>query len=227
MLIDRTRIRHFRLTLCCLYLFSSAIFAAGPTLTDLGGGKLQLGQILIHKDERWFSLPGRVLRDEPPLEYLAVKKGGMKGYESLFELDTTAGEFNIACILIGLDADNAVLPRYHFDKRSVKGDGVDVLVEWGEGDGVTQTRAEKLFLLDGKSVQSREWAYTGSVVLPDKRYLAEEAGTLIGFIHDRDSIIEHRKGIGLGQFGEVKIDRDLLPPVGTPIRVTIRSVVSK
>jgi len=64
-------------------------------------------------------------------------------------------------------------------------------------------------------------------VLPGKRYLAEEAGTLIGFIHDQDSIIEHRDGIGLGQFGKVAIDRDLLPPMGTAIRIRIENAVSR
>jgi hypothetical protein len=186
-----------------------------------------MGEILIDKQARWFSVPGRVIRDEPPLEYLAVKNAGHKAYESLFELDTTANEFNVACILIGLDAGNAVLPKYHFDPEPVQGDSVAVEIEWGVDEERKTVPAEALFLVDDKPVESSGWAYTGSVILRDKRYLAEEAGTLIGFVHDQDSIIEHREGIGIGKFGEVRINRSLSPPLGAQIRIVVRNAAAR
>jgi len=195
--------------------------AADPGIVDLGDGKYRIGEILIDKPARRFSVTGVTIRDTQPLEYLAVKKGGHKAYESLFELDTTATEFNLACILIGLNAENAVLPEYHFDPTPVVGDPVVVSVEW-ERDGETRrVSPEQLFLEDGEKISSDSWVYTGSFFPPDYPYLAEQSGTLIGFIHDKDSIIEHREGIGLGKFGRVELDKSMAPPIGTPVRVTV------
>jgi len=200
-----------------------------PALVNLGDGQFQLGEIHIDKTERTFSVAGSVIRDHDQvlLEYFAVKKDGMKAYEAVVDLNTTANEFNVACILIGLDASRAVLPKFHFDKQPVEGDLVDVLIQWEVEGDIKRIRAEELFLVDGKRVEDREWVYTGSVILPDKRYLAEEAGTLIGFIHDQDSIIEHQKGIGLKQLDKLTVDRSLLPPTGTSIQLTVRNATSR
>ena len=223
----RHQVWRLRLALVCFCFVVPTGFADTPPLVDLGDGRYQMGEILLDKPARWFSVPGRVIRDQPPLEYLAVKKTGHKAYESLFELDTTANEFNVACILIGLDADNAILPKHHFDVEPVQGDAVTVEIEWRLDGGEKIVPAETLFLVDGKPVESSGWVYTGSVILPDKRYLAEEVGTLIGFVHDQDSIIEHREGIGIGRFGEVKINQSAAPPLGTPIHVIVRNAAAR
>ena len=205
----------------------SDAWAGGPPITDLGDGRYRLGEILIDKPARTFMLAGVMIKDEPPLEYLAVKKDGQKAYESIFALNTTATEFNIACILIGLQAEHAVLPEFHFDPNPVQGDPGKLEIEW-ERDGSVKTLApEQLFLLDGKPTPAATWIYTGSVELSAGDYLAERSGTLIGFIHDQDSIIEHREGIGLGNFGSVQIDKSVAPPVGTVMRLTVTNATPR
>ena len=94
-----------------------------------------LSSIRIEREQKRFVIMGRFIeheqsRERQLLEYLAVKKGAYKSYEGAIELDTTATEFNLACILIGLDRDKATLPRSHFDPAPVMGDPVDVHVEW-------------------------------------------------------------------------------------------------
>jgi len=205
-------------------LFAAGAQAADTGITDLGNGQYRIGEILIDKPARRFSVTGVVIRDEQPLEYLAVKKDGYKAYESLFELKTSATEFNLACILIGLNAEHAVLPEYHFDPTPVVGDPVAIRIDW-EKDGETiSTSPEQLFLEGGKKVVSNQWVYTGSLIPPGQPYMAEESGTLIGFVHDKDSIIEHREGIGLGQFGMVSVDKSMAPPRGTAVRVTVSNI---
>ena len=54
----------------------SDAWAGGPPITDLGDGRYRLGEILIDKPARTFMLAGVMIKDEPPLEYLAVKKDG-------------------------------------------------------------------------------------------------------------------------------------------------------
>jgi hypothetical protein len=87
-----------------------------PEIVDLGNGRYRVGPVEVDKAQGP-TVPGHVLRSEPPLEFLAVAKGGRKGYEAMIELDATAFEF-IACILIGLDGEHATgRPTYHFDPQ--------------------------------------------------------------------------------------------------------------
>jgi hypothetical protein len=74
-------------------------------LKPLGQDRYQIGRIVIDKRAGRFTVPGRVHVVGKPLEYLATSPAGMKAYESLLELDTTGSEFNLACILIGLERD--------------------------------------------------------------------------------------------------------------------------
>ena len=74
-------------------------------LKSLGQDRYQIGRIVVDKRARTFTVPGRVHVLGKPLEYLATSPGGMKAYETLLELDATGSEFNLACILIGLERD--------------------------------------------------------------------------------------------------------------------------
>jgi hypothetical protein len=182
-----------------------------------------LAKIEVDRVARVFVVPGRIIRRDQPLEYLAVKQGGHKAYEAVLELDTSATDFNLACILIGLDGARSTPPEHHFDPRPVNGDQVELTLEWGEGDERKALDPQELFRIDGKPITHDAWVYTGSAILAPGRYLAEEAGTLVGFVHDRDSIIEHRSGIGLGAFGSTVIDKEMLPTEGTAIRLRVRN----
>lgn len=195
----------------------AAAVASAPTLRSAR----------VERDAGRFTVTGRFIPREPSagpqlLEYLAVKKGAFKSYEAVMELDLTATEFNLACILIGLDAAHAVLPQFHFDPGQVQGDPVAVFVEWDQDGTTRRLSAAELLVVDGAPVSDNDWVYTGSAFAPPPRYLAEESGTLIGFIHDRDSIIEHRSGIGLGSGTRVTINTARLPPPGTPIRLIVQ-----
>lgn len=208
-----------------------------PTIEELGGDLYRVGEIQVDKGRARFTVPGVILRDEPPLEFLAVTRGGYKGYESLIELGTSAHQFNLACILIGLDSGIAKPPRLHFDPEPVQGDPVRLGVEWvADGESVRVDASDLVLMRDAGGDESRaesgekarevtlprgEWVYTGSLVMPDGRYLAELDGTVIGFVHDPSSIIEHRTGFGLGRYGDVLANRKLLPARGTAITLIV------
>lgn len=195
--------------------------AEQPRIEDLGNGRYRIGAIVVEKDHARFTVPGVVLRDAPPLEFVAVSKGGHKAYESLLELEANAYEFNVACILIGLKTDGAVAPEVHFDERPVQGDAVGVAISWEDGDGARTFEADKALVDGDKPPPSDRWIYTGSRFSPEGFYQADQMGTLIGFVHDLDSVIHHREGIGLQNYGGVTVDRALLPPVGTPVRLIV------
>jgi len=51
--------------------------------------------------------------------------------------------------------------------------------------------------------------------------MAQADGTVIGFVHDPSSIIEHRIGVGLNDYGAVSGDKSIAPPVGTEVLLEI------
>ena len=196
--------------------------ASKPKIERLTDGRYRIGSIELDRRAHAFELPGRVIRTAPPLEFLATRPGGVKEYETMLELDANAFELNVACLLIGLDPARATPPRFHFDPEPTDGDRIELLVTW-EQDGATRTEpAHRLLSVGGKAVEDSDWVYTGSGFFSDGRYMAQLDGTLIGFVHDPASIIEHVPGVGLGDYGAVAAMPGVTPPEGTPIRLRVR-----
>jgi hypothetical protein len=198
-----------------------------PAIEDLGNGKLRIGNISLDRNERSFSLPGVVYRHAPPLEFLAAPIRGYKVYESLLVIDTNAIEFNTACILIGLDNKEAVLPNYQSDDTRIKGQPVAITVSWEQNGERVSVPAERLLTVNGEEAGPAEWVYLGSQFTPDNRYLAHLDGILIGVVHDPGSVIEHRTGLGLERYGAVAANPRVAPPEGTRVRMTIKNVTPR
>jgi len=213
--------------LTLLALPVAAQFAAPviPEVKPLGDDRFQIGKVTVDQRARTLTVSGRVLRTEPPLEYIAVAVGGVKGYESLLELDATGLEFNLACILLGLSNDDVVLPRYQFDRELAVGPPVAMKVGWGSGADRKEYEVAELLWSDGKSGLSGDWVYTGSYndAGDPSPYMAHLLGTLIGFVHDPASVIEHRVGIGIGAYGSIGGNLDLLPEVGSELTLTVEN----
>jgi hypothetical protein len=208
---------------------------APAPVKDLGGGRYQIGAVAVDRGARQFTVPGRVLHLEGvPLEYIAVSRGGMKAYESLLELDARGTEFNLACILLGLEAPPPA-PGAQFERKPPTGPAVQLSVRWQAG-GTTLTKSVQEVLNLGARPRSSapppaaaaaappndEWVYTGSYTRSDDgRYIADATGTLVGFVHDPASIIEHRTGLGIGAYGSVQGNPEVLPAVGSAVELIV------
>jgi hypothetical protein len=202
---------------------------ARPKVEDLGAGKYRIGTINIDKVKHRITVPGVMLpyEENKAIEFLATTRHGYKSYESVLMLETNAFEFNLACILIGLDSKQAVLPEYHFDPQPVKGDPVSIKVAWETNGKMHEYDAIELLKYgEGKPARPAVWSYTGSMFIEGDRYLAQMDGVLIGLIHDPASIIEHRDGLGLGRFGAVTVNPDRAPRSGQVVNVTIQGTAS-
>jgi hypothetical protein len=194
-------------------------------LKPLGGDRYQIGRIVLDKKARRFTVPGRVHVLGKPLEYLATSPGGMKEYETLLELDASGSEFNLACILLGLERDPNQGPYWQFSKDPLSGPRVELQVAWQDGGKRREVSAAEALLdpKDDTKPASVEWVYMGSLMNPaDGLYAADVAGTLVGFVHDANSIIESVYGLGIGAYGSVSGNPDKLPPEGTPIELIVR-----
>jgi hypothetical protein len=143
----------------------------------------------------------------------------------MLELDATAFEFNLACLLIGLDGERAQgRPTFHFDPQPVSGDGVALDLRWSGGDGERTLAAEAL-LADGGQAVAGEWVYTGSEFTEGGAYLAHIDGTLIGLVHDPSSVIEHRSGLGINTYGSITATREA-PPAETRVVLGVRRLAT-
>ena len=49
-----------------------------PAIVRLDQHRVRIGEILVDESRHEFTVPGVVLRDEPPLEYVAVMREGVK-----------------------------------------------------------------------------------------------------------------------------------------------------
>ena len=192
-------------------------------LKSLGDDRYQVGRIVVDKRARRFTVPGRVHALGEPLEYLATSPGGMKAYETLFELDAGGSEFNLACILIGLERD----PRHMAARRAgpgpLIGPRVAIHVAWSDGGQRRRLSAAEAVLGSGADVKPEtvEWVYTGAPASEAQgRFAADVTGTLIGFKPDENSVIESAVGIGIGAYGSVRGHR-MLPPKGTAIELVV------
>jgi hypothetical protein len=193
-------------------------------LKALGGDRYQIGRIVVDKRAGRFVVPGRVHVVRRPLEYLATAPRGMKGYETLLELDASGSEFNLACILLGLERDPKQAPFQQFSQAPLVGPRVNLSIAWSENERRRQVPAAEALLNPeaGVNPESVEWVYTGSkTVQPDGRFAADATGTLVGFVHDSNTIIESVHGIGIGRYGSVSGNVALLPPAGSPVELIV------
>ena len=188
---------------------------------DLGDERYRIGQIIVDRASASFSVPGRVAHLDDPLEYIAVAEGGVKEYESLLELKTSADEFQLACILIGLDDAEAVKPRYQFDERTVVGQPVSIDVSWESDDETRMFAITDVLSLQAESKASADWVYIGSFTAENGEFMASMIGTLIGFVHDPYAIIEHRNGLAIGAYGMITGNASLLPPEGSAVTLSV------
>ncbi len=199
--------------------------AQQPKATRLDDGQYAIGAIHVDQKQGELQVPGKVIRIKPPLEFLAVTQGGLKAYESMLELESDAFEFNLACIMLGLDAKGAQGAEHHFDPRLIEGAPVKIWVSWQRDGKIIRLPAARILGGKGAKSASEEWVYTGSSFSPKGKYMAAMDGALIGFVHDPASIIEHKQGLGLGDYGAIGDENNTIaPPVGTAITLIVKRV---
>ncbi len=199
---------------------------AAPPIGDvkpLGKDRFQIGRIVVDKRAGTFAVPGRVHVLGKPLEYLATSPGGMKAYETLLEVDATGSEFNLACILLGLERPSNQPAFQRYSREPLAGPRAALYIAWSEG--ATRRKLSAADALGnpqtGVKAPSIEWVYLGSPASqPGARFAADVTGTLVGLVHDPNSVIESAGGVGIGAYGSVQ-GNTALPPVGSAIELIV------
>jgi hypothetical protein len=199
--------------------------AASP-VERVGPNQVRIGRILIDTAKKELSVAG-VVNDVNVLEFLANTKGGWKAYESALELETNAVNFNVACLLIGLDPAGAVVAKRQFDPDPPQGFPVDLFIEWEEGGRTRRVRAEQFLYnrMTRQTLSEGPWVYTGSLIYEVNRYLAETEGTLVGFMHTPSPVLENpRMMTEIGSYGDHIINPELNLKPGAAVTLVVRAL---
>lgn len=193
-----------------------------------GDSTLRIGAVRVDLAKKEVSVDGTI-NDVPVLEFIANTREGYKAYESAIETQTTAIDFNLGLILIGLDRDRAVRPRFHFDPLVPQGDPVEVSVSWTDGGVRRRVPADDLVydMSSKKTLPRSQWVYTGSQFLPKSTaFLADLDGVLIGFVHTPAPLIERVEAVP-GPYGAARVNPELNLKPGTTVTVTVRALPRK
>ena len=186
----------------------------------LGKGRYQLGNVSIDQKNKRISLRGHVNQVEGPIELIACATGG-RTHESVLVLDVEPIHVQTALLLIGLRPGQNI--QKEGDERVPEGSGVIVDVSW-ELRGQTQTfRAEDLaFNVTNKKTMPRtNWIFTGSQMV-NGRFMAQEEKSIITTYRFPYTIIDNPLPSGTND-ELYTANTLLLPPLGTPVEVVIRS----
>lgn len=193
-----------------------------PMLEKVGPGLFRLGDLTISKTSSSVSLPAVVNMDKGLLEYLLVRKGG-KTHESLFRTDVDPSVLQTALLLIGLEGTDRPLTQQG-DPETPRGNPVVVTVNYLKDKKMLPLRPEEWIVkkVNGEtaSIGDLSWVFTGSIVR-NQRFLAKVEGSIIALYHDPVAQIDNASPGG--ESDKVWfVNEKAVPPVGTPVTITIQ-----
>lgn len=177
-------------------------------------------------------IEGAIANPTMPLEFVACADGG-KAYESLVVLKCKPWNVQLALILAGLKEGGG--PKSFGDATRPTGDLVLAYISW-EKDGKTVSyRVEELLIDSGtkKTLDLVGWSFSGSMFVDEidydtgkptgkKIYLADIEKNIIASWHDPAAILN------IPTQGNLYLPyKELLPPAGTKIIMTIRPPILK
>lgn len=172
-------------------------------------------------------IEGAIANPTMPLEFVACADGG-KAYESLVVLKCKPWNVQLALILAGLKEGGG--PKSFGDTAKPTGDLVLVYISWEKDNKTVSYRVEELLIDSGtkKPLDLVGWSFSGSMFVDEtdydtgkptgkKIYLADIEKNIIASWHDPAAILN------IPTQGNLYLPyKELLPPAGTKIIMTIR-----
>ena len=200
----------------------------------------RIGKVRIFRKESRVEVDGVMCLEEGQaiLDFLAIRDGSGKEYESLIKIDCRAAALHAGLLAIGArsgDVPKAVKgPRVAQTKRinppNRVGDRIRISVRWKEGGQETSAPVET-WLIDrstGGPSGPLTWIFTGSFFtrLPQSErvvYAADVEKVVVSLWYDEVCVLNLAKDAGSPYRGEklgFEINRAAAPPLGTKIKVS-------
>lgn len=203
----------------------SAETEPSPAIEKVSPGVFRLGTVTINKHERSITFPAQINMDKGLLEYLLVRGSG-KTHESLLRTEVEPYHLQIAFLLLGFEPTSGPL-AFQGAAEKPQGKPVEILVRHRDKGGreVELNAHEWIAIKEEETLKPSgkiDWVYTGSIVL-EGRFLAQNEGSIIATYHDPVAMIDNAsKG---GESDMIWFVREeSVPPVGTPVTVTVRAI---
>ena len=205
---------------------------ADPTkaIEKLGGTRYKLGLLEFDQKTREIRIPAKVNLREGPLEYVLVHESG-KVHESLFSTAVRPTELNVVLLLLNWKQSDKFFDFTEPERGGVLVKGaenppaslVEVHLAWKDKDGTDQTcRVENwLHQVEKKAkITVEPFIYTGSRIMPDGKFLAEETGSILALYMDPASMVNNpRDGNDLD---DVWVNDENVPAKDTPVTIIFK-----
>ncbi|GAA5497583.1 hypothetical protein Rhal01_03779 [Rubritalea halochordaticola] len=166
-----------------------------PVVKSLGGGRYQIGKVILDKKNRSIHIPAQVNMTEGVVEYILVADSG-KVHESVLSTAAKPADIHVACLLLGVkELPVAKWPKSYLQVG--KANQVTVEVVWKTNGPVKRLPATECVLrTDSQSVDaggegglaSGHWLYSGSNVRGGV-FAAESEGSVISIIADDAALV--------------------------------------
>jgi hypothetical protein len=194
----------------------------GTPVKRVAPGIFRVGEIEINKGSKSVSFPAVVNQDRGLLEYLLVRNGG-KTHESLLRTQVQPYDLQVAFLLLGFEGSDAPL-RFQGAPERPRGEAVTIAMSLTGTDGKAVSLAPEAWVVKKTGVTSStidrlDWVFTGSVIVSG-RFLAQDEGSIIALYHDPVAMIDNASEGG--ESDKVWFVREGIPPVGTPVTLTIQ-----
>ena len=194
------------------------------------GTRFKLGLLEFDETTREIRIPAKVNMREGLLEYVLVHESG-KVHESLFSTAVKPTELNVLMLLLNWKQSDAFFDYTEPERGGVPVKGaknpppshVEVHVAWKDKDGKDHTcRVENwLHQVEKKAkITVEPFIYTGSRIMQDGQFLAEQTGSILALYVDPGSMVNNpRDGNDLD---DVWINDPAVPEKDTPVTVIFK-----
>lgn len=195
-------------------------------LQKQGRGIFNLKGVTLDNVKGTVSFPAVVNMNSNVVEYVIVCDDG-KTHESLLRTTVEPRDIHVAMLLIGAKCAPPLSPEELQRVTRLKGDKVQVWVEWKTDKTPHKVRAEDLIRNDetGKPMKPSHWIYNGSWTY-EKTFIAEVERSILAIFTDKDALMNCADPQSAND--EIWFARaQKIPKEGTPVRVTFELLPTK
>lgn len=205
---------------------------------EVAPGIFEIGAIRLDKNASTVTFPTKVNMSDGLVEYILVTNKGPT-HESVLATDVSPQNVHMAMLLLGAKGmaigKDAPLPEridaeYLAKAPKLDGDRIFITCKWKDASGAEQSSPLERWIVRRESVTRRRvtdvaaedgpWLYTGSF-MHEGRFNAEIQGVFGSVVTFPGALINNpRKGANDDAMWFVK--NSAIPPVGTPVEVTIK-----
>lgn len=194
-------------------------------LREIEPGIFQLGAVRLNKTKRTVSLPAVVNMTQGPVEYILVHEKG-KVHESVLRTAAEPYHVHLASLLLQ-SKPPTINTNEGLAARDLSGQPAMLSITWTNANSPRTLAAEALVFnfSTAAAMIAGPWTVNGSRVI-DGTFLAQRDGSIASVITDPDALINSLRP-GRDRDDIWFVNTNTVPPINTPVTVTIHFIDSR